>query len=322
MTAPKTSWNVGIIGCGHAGLHHAPAFDAQKDFVLAGCASRRVETAEIFGARFGARAYPSASALLADDAIDVIVIVTPESVRLELLEEALRRHRNVFVEKPLYAASGAEHVTEDDYLAAREVLKKWDPNYSCFGVNYNYRTMPHLRRLKTDVETGRLGRVKVARAWAHFACWSHVIDQLRWLLGEVESVSALRGAQSSDRVSTLRFASGCIGTLCGTSGRFERSALLRIELHGTEARASVEGVHGTYRRDHENGDDSVIWTNPDVSGTVYASSFQDSVTAYCEALRTGAPAPVSGDDGLAELAIEAAIDRSCRTGVPERVPRA
>ena len=40
---------------------------------------------------------------------------------------------------------------------------------------------------------------------------------------------------------------------------------------------------GPNNGDHENGDDSVIWINPDVSGTVYASSFQDSVTAYCEA---------------------------------------
>ena len=320
MTGAKTSWSVGIIGCGQAGAYHAAAFAAQKDFVVAGCASRRVETAQTFGARFGARPYPSGPALLADDAIDVIAIVTPESVRLELLDEALGRHRDVFVEKPLYAANGQEQVTEDDYLAARDVLKTWDRDCSCFGVNYNYRTMPHLRRLKADVETGRLGRVKVARAWAHFACWSHVIDQLRWALGEVESVSALRSPQSLDRVATLRFADGCIGTLCGTSGRFERPALLRIELHGTHARASVEGVHGTYRRDPEDGDDSVIWTNPDVSGTVYASSFESSVAAYCEALRTGAPAPVSGDDGLAELAIEAAIDRSCRRGGPVRVP--
>ena len=186
MTGAKTSWSVGIIGCGQAGAYHAAAFAAQKDFVVAGCASRRVETAQTFGARFGARPYPSGPALLADDAIDVIAIVTPESVRLELLDEALGRHRDVFVEKPLYAANGQEQVTEDDYLAARDVLKTWDRDCSCFGVNYNYRTMPHLRRLKADVETGRLGRVKVARAWAHFACWSHVIDQLRWALGEVE----------------------------------------------------------------------------------------------------------------------------------------
>jgi predicted dehydrogenase len=222
--------------------------------------------------------------------------------------------------KPLHAAKGQANATEADYLGAKAVLGNWDRDQVNFGVNYNYRTMPHLRRLKADVATGRLGDMKATLVWAHFACWSHVIDQLRWILGEVESGSALRSPVSLERVATLRFASGCIGTLCGTSGRFERSALLRVELHGTEAQASVEGVHGTYRRDYENDNDSVAWTNPDVSGAVYATSFEESVAAYCDALRTGTSVPVSGDDGLAELAIEAAIDRSCRTEVPERVP--
>jgi predicted dehydrogenase len=258
--------------------------------------------------------------LLADDAVDVVVIATPESVRLELLGEALTRRRHLFVEKPLYAAKGQENVTEADYFGVKAVLSNWDRDQVSFGVNFNYRTMPHLRRMKADVETGRLGKVKAALAWAHFACWSHVIDQLRWMLGEVESVSALRSPISLERVATLRFASGCVATLCGTSGRFERPTLLRVELHGTDARASVEGVHGTYRCDYESDSDSVVWTNPDVSGAVYASSFAESVASYCNALRTGTSVPVTGDDGLAELAIEAAIDRSCRTGVPERVP--
>lgn len=268
MTVPKATWNVGIIGCGHAGSHHASAFAAQQGFVLAGCASRRAETAEMFGARFGGRAYESPAALLADDAIDVIVIATPESVRLELLGEALTRRRHLFVEKPVYAVKGQENVTEADYLDVKAVLSNWDRDQVSFGVNFNYRTMPHLRRMKADVETGRLGDIKAGLVWAHFACWSHVIDQLRWILGEIESVSALRSPLSLERVATLRFASGCVGTLCGTSGKFERPALLRIELHGTEARASVEGVHGSYRRDYESDNDSVAWTNPDVSGAV------------------------------------------------------
>ncbi|ADB50376.1 Gfo/Idh/MocA family protein [Conexibacter woesei] len=318
MEDAKT-WTVGIVGCGHAGAHHAPAFAAQPGFELAGCASRRQETARAFGARHGADAYASPEALLDDDDVDVVVLTTPEWVRLELLEDALRRGRHLFVEKPLYAANGAKDVREQDHLDARRALTAWDRERTTFGVNFNYRTMPHLRQLKADVEAGRLGEVKVVRAWAHFACWPHVIDQLRWLLGEVESVAALSLGGQLDRVATLRFADGPIGTLCGTSGRFERASLLRIELDGTAARATVEGVHGSYRRDDEGGGDSVVWTNPDVAGQVYATSYTDSIAAYCAALRAGEPPPVSGDDGLAELAIEAAIDRSARTGAPQRV---
>jgi len=317
---PDRKRTVGIVGLGHAASFHAPAFAAQEGFALVGCASRNPETTRAFAARHGLRPYDSPQELIADDAIELVVVTTPEWARLELLDDALRRGRHLFVEKPLYAANRAHDVREQDYLDVRRVLEAWDRARTTFGVNFNYRTMPHLRRVKDDVEAGRLGELKAVRAWAHFACWPHVIDQLRWIVGEVESVAALSAPGHLDRVAMLRFANGVVGTLSGTSGRFERDALLRIELDGTVARASAEGVHGRYRRDHENGEDSVTWVNPDVAGQVYSTSYADSVAAFCDALRTGEPPPVSGDDGLAELAIEAAIDRSARTGAPQRVP--
>jgi predicted dehydrogenase len=318
MSQGKT-WSVGIIGCGHAAGEHAPAFAGEPDFVLAGCASRRLETAREFGQHHDVTAYESPEQLLADDEIDLIVLTAPETVRLEMMETALRRGRHLFAEKPLYAANGAKDVREQDYLEARRVLEAWDRDRTVFGVNFNYRTMPHLRRLKADVVEGRLGEVKVVRAWAHLECWSHLIDQLRWILGEVETVSALSLPHQLDRVATLRFASGTIGTLCGTDGQFERPSLMRIELHGTKARATADGVHGSYRREEEDGGDTVVWTNPDVAGQVYLTSYVDSIAAFCAALRAGDPPPVSGDDGLAELAIEAAIDRSARIGAPQAV---
>lgn len=319
MTDAAKTWRVGIIGCGHAAAHHAPAFAAEDGFELAGCASRRPETAREFGAAHGVEPYESPQALVADDAIDLVVLTTPEWARLELLEDALRRGRQIFVEKPLYAAKGYRDVREQDYLEAARVLAAWDRERTTLGVNYNYRTMPHLRRLKADVEEGRLGEVKVVRAWAHFACWPHLVDQLRWLVGEVESVAALGLEGHHDRVVTLRFADGPIGTLCGTDGEFRRPSLLRLELHGTAARAMAEGVHGRYRREAEDGGETVEWNNPDVVGDVYSASYADSIAAFCAALRAGEPAPVSGEDGLAELAIEAAIDRSRREGAPQRV---
>jgi predicted dehydrogenase len=319
MGAERT-WRVGIVGCGHAAAHHAPAFSAQPGFELAGCASRRPETACEFGRLHGARPYDSPEQLLADDEIDLVVLTTPEWVRLELLEDALRRGRQLFVEKPLYAANGYRDVRERDYLEAKRAVEGWDRDRTTFGVNYNYRTMPHLRRLKADVEEGNLGEVKVAVAWAHFACWPHVVDHLRWLLGGVESVSALPLDGHPDRVATLRFENGTICSLAATDGRFERPSLLRIELHGTRARAAAEGVEGRYRRDDESDGETVLWENPDVTGQVYSQSYIDSIADFCAALRAGEQPPVSGDDGLAELAIEAAIDRSMRSGSPQPVP--
>ena len=46
----------------------------------------------------------------------------------------------------------------------------------------------------------------------------------------------------------------------------------------------------------------------------YPESFDLAVKAYVEALQQGKPPPVSGDDGLAAMRLEAAIVRSNREG--------
>jgi predicted dehydrogenase len=46
----------------------------------------------------------------------------------------------------------------------------------------------------------------------------------------------------------------------------------------------------------------------------YAESFADSVAGFVESLVEGRPAPVSGEDGLAVLGLDAAITEAMRTG--------
>jgi len=46
----------------------------------------------------------------------------------------------------------------------------------------------------------------------------------------------------------------------------------------------------------------------------YPQSFDRSVTAFVEALQQGKPAPVTGEDGLAAMRLEAAVAQSARTG--------
>jgi predicted dehydrogenase len=46
----------------------------------------------------------------------------------------------------------------------------------------------------------------------------------------------------------------------------------------------------------------------------YPESFDLSVKAYVEALQQGKPPPVSGEDGLAAMRLEAAIVRAAHEG--------
>jgi predicted dehydrogenase len=54
----------------------------------------------------------------------------------------------------------------------------------------------------------------------------------------------------------------------------------------------------------------------------YPQSFDRSVLAFVEALQHGRPPPVSGEDGLAAMRLEAAVAESARTGRCVMLPAA
>jgi predicted dehydrogenase len=301
---------------------HAPAFAAQPDFQIVACASRTVSHAEALASSFDATAYPDTAALLDAADPDVVVITTADNAHLEPLELALRRGKHVFIEKPLHAARGQEWVTWSDYEAAASVMQHWDRQQSIVGINFNYRTMPHYRQLHADCAAEELGAMVMVDAAAHLNCWSHTLDLLRWWCGNVDEVFAFwrRSGTDPQRAIALHFANGAVGTLVGAPYDF-RDTLVRVHLYGTRARGLVNGLNGSYTRQPEDqSSPDIVWPGKDFANDNFGPSFRASVDAFCAALRSGGRPLADGDDALAELAIEAAIQRSVETHAPVRVP--
>jgi myo-inositol 2-dehydrogenase / D-chiro-inositol 1-dehydrogenase len=313
------TWRVGIVGCGRmASRFHAPAFAAQPDCVIAGCASRTPEHAQALASGFDAKVFGDAAALV--DAVDVVVITTADNAHLEPLRLALAHGKHVFVEKPLHAEHGQELVSWQDYESAAAAMSAWDRSRSVVGINFNYRTMPHFRQLWSDCRAGELGSLTLVQAAAHLNCWSHTVDLLRWWCGDVREVFAYWDGSSPSRAVALRFASGAVGTLIGTRYDF-RDPLVRVEVFGSLARGLVHGLNGSYARlvEDQSAPD-VVWPRKDFGNDYFGPSFRASVDAFCAALRSGGRPLADGDDALAELAIEAAIHRSASTGAAVSVP--
>jgi predicted dehydrogenase len=315
-------FRVGVVGCSRvAERFHAPAFDAQPDCEVVAFVSQSQERAAQLAGVYGAAAYGDVDEMLDRSGVDLVVVTTTESRHLQPLTAALRAGKHVFIEKPLHAAQDQQHVTWDDFDAATAALGTWNRSLSQVGVNFNYRTLPHAKLLQSDLSEGRLGSVRLVEATVHLACWSHTIDLIRWSCGEiVEVFASWTGGDGPERAVALRLADGATGTLAGSVYNFQDD-LLRLQVHGSLGRGLVEGLNGSYRRRSEQaGEPDVAWPRRDFGNDLYGQSFRSSIDAFCEALRRGAPPPVTADDGLAELAVEAAIQRSGRTGQPCRVP--
>jgi predicted dehydrogenase len=205
--------------------------------------------------------------LMARDDIDVIDCCTPNFLHKEVLIAAMRAGKHVYCDKPL-----AMNLTE-----AREILSVAQETGVQHQMTFNYRFIPAMMRARQLVEEGFLGRVFSFRAaylhagyidpnrpftWrldaarggggALFDLGSHVLDLIRFLLGDYESVQALTETFIKERplpgkagermavgvddlaLMTVRMANGAVGTVEASRLATGTNDELRLEIHGSQ----------------------------------------------------------------------------------------
>jgi predicted dehydrogenase len=90
---------VGIFGTGHLGKFHLNNWKEIGGVSLTGFYDPDDRTAQEVAQQYGIPRYESPDALI--EACDIIDVVAPTTVHYQICEQAIRRGRHVFVEKPL-----------------------------------------------------------------------------------------------------------------------------------------------------------------------------------------------------------------------------
>lgn len=215
-----------IVGSGGIASAHADALARATGVRRRWALSRRAETAEKFRAEWAFEL--SGIALddaLADDAVDVVLIASPNQVHAEQATQALDAGKHVIVEIP--AALGIADCERLSSLA-RNVGKR-------VLVCHTMRSFPAIRELRTRVQNGSVDVTQMlgffaiprrsndgwsgTRSWTDNLLWHHAchqVDASLWVLGleTVEDVSACSGRSHPnlgmvmDLSLTFRSASG------------------------------------------------------------------------------------------------------------------
>jgi predicted dehydrogenase len=142
--------NVGIIGCGNIARVHAAILQKQHaDARLIFC-DRTLTKAESFSKRFGGHAaYESVDALLANQKLDAVHVLTQPDSHAALASQTIGAGIHTYIEKPVTG-----RVAEYRELArlAATTGAVLCPGYSMLG-------MPVVKRAKEIIEAGRFGRL-------------------------------------------------------------------------------------------------------------------------------------------------------------------
>jgi UDP-2-acetamido-3-amino-2,3-dideoxy-glucuronate N-acetyltransferase len=144
---PRTP-RVAVIGAGYWGKNLVRNFHA----LGALAAIQDADTARMneLATQTGARPAASVDEVLADANIDAVVISTPAETHYDLVRQALRAGKDVFVEKPLC-------LTQRD---GEELVKLADDSDRILMVGHLLWYHPAILRLKELIDAGELGRIQ------------------------------------------------------------------------------------------------------------------------------------------------------------------
>jgi predicted dehydrogenase len=152
---------VGLIGTGYMGKCHALAWNAVKAVFGEGPRPRLAHLAEASpdlaarrAAEFGfERATGDWRALIADPAVEVVSITTPNAFHAEMAVAALEAGKHVWCEKPMATAfADAERMAAAAQASGKTAI-----------LGYNYIQNPMIRHIGRLLEEGAIGTVNHVR---------------------------------------------------------------------------------------------------------------------------------------------------------------
>jgi predicted dehydrogenase len=320
----KSRVSVGFIGAGNYAssmlLPHLAKLAAVR---LAHVATTKSLSAVNAQRKFGfTTASTDAEAVLGDDSLDAIFIVTRHASHAKFVCRALETGKAVYVEKPL-ALTREEIGQISDTIAAT--------GNDRLMVGFNRRFAPLLTAMKQGFGPAAANSVTrylvnagplAADSWylneeaegsRFIGEGGHFVDTLTWWADSLPAqVYSVPGPGKGDVTAMLRFASGATGSIsyltCGNT-RFPKETM------------DVIGGGRSARLD--NFKTAAVWSGRGVS-TTKARGGQDKgqqaeMASFVEAVRTGAPMPIGMDALLDITKATIAVGESLLSGRPEQV---
>jgi UDP-N-acetyl-2-amino-2-deoxyglucuronate dehydrogenase len=253
-----------LIGCGRIGQKHAEHM-ANYGKLVAVC-DTIAENRDLLAKKYSCKAYASIEKLLATEKeIDLAAVCTPNGLHAKHSIALLKAGFNVLCEKPM-----AISVKDcEKMIKAADTAKK-----HLFIVKQNRFNLP-VAELKKVIDEGRLGKIfnvqlncfwnrndnyyntsdwkgsKELDGGTLFTQFSHFIDLLYWIVGDIKKAYILTGNFMHKKnidfedtgVIALKFANGALGTVNYTVNSFAKNMEGSITVFGEKGTVKVGGQY-------------------------------------------------------------------------------
>ena len=327
-----------VIGAGRIGnlhaRHIAGAIDGAR---LVAVMDANLEAAER-AAFAGAYATTELGRVLEDDAVDAVLIASPTSLHARQLMAATAAGKAIFCEKPVALDLG-------ETIEAMDAVEKAGLP---FQIGFNRRFDRGYAEVARAVRAGELGRPEMFRSQSsdpappprEYAATSggiyrdtviHDIDTARFVVGEIERVSALGRVMADPYLAEVGDIDVSILTLefAGSDGEPGPIGVLmnhRRTSYGYDLRVEVHCERGKLVTEAERATDVWRYDQAGIRGDYiyyFIERFRDAyrleVQAFVDAVREGRQPSPGTADAVESLRVAVAATESLRSGKPVRV---
>jgi len=333
-------YRTAVIGCGLIGKRRAKVCVEHEGSRLDVVVDNDAAIAQATGESFGCAATTDWHAAIANPAIDIVVISTPNFMLAEIAEAALAAGKHVLLEKPMGRNIVEARRIQAAALRADRVVK----------VGFNHRYHPAISRAHELFRSGEIGRaINVRARYGHGGRpgyereWRgnpemagggeltdqgvHILDLLQWFIGSPERVfSRLQTAVwpiaplEDNGFALLEYPGNVIASFHTSWTQWKN--LFSFEVYGTEGSLTIDGLGKSYgperlivaKRRPEGGAPEMVETAFPGEDESWALEWADFLAGLDGAAYLGNP-----DEGVAVMAALDALYRSASENRPASV---
>ncbi len=347
----STPFGFALVGCGMIARYHARAIQEIPGSRVAALVSRTPANAAALVAETGIPPCPvftSVEEAVKAPGVDAVIVTTPSGAHLEPALAAAAAGKHVVVEKPLeISGERCQRIIDACDRAGVQLCTIFPSRFADANVT-----------LKSAVEAGRFGRLTLGEAsnkwWRSQKYYDeggwkgtqaldgggalmnqaiHNVDLLLWMMGPAATVCGLTATLAHERievedtaVAAIRFASGALGVLIGTTSVYPGYPK-QIAIHGDKGSAVIE-EQDVLRWDFEPAGPEDAAVKARFAARVGASGgaadpksithegHRRQLADFVDAVRNGRPPKVDGREGKKAVDLICAIYESNRTGRP------
>jgi predicted dehydrogenase len=333
---------IAVVGAGLIGYQHILRVRGEPEAVLAAIVDPTVKAQEL-ARDLGTRWFPDLHAMLEAITPDGVIVATPNQLHVANGLTCVAAGIPMLMEKPV----------SDDVATGWELVAATEQAGVPMLVGHHRRHSPLIQQARESIASGAIGRVTTVNGLCWFlkpkpyfdTAWrrepgagvilinlTHVIDDLRNLCGDVESVQALvsnavrRFPVEDTAAILLRFRSGALGTVSisdtvaapwsweltsGEDKAFPHSDEACYLVGGTEGAISVPRLE-QWRHTGDQG-----WRSP-IQAERRIVPEQDPLVLqlrqFCRVVRREEPPLLDGREAMKTLEATLAVKESATTG--------